>query len=102
MVRSDFTVDDILFEEGESITECSSCSFRDDPERFVLYSDSLSLGNILQSSDDVCFGDFSEVESERSRSDGLRDFLDLRGGEDELHMTWWFFEDLQKGIEGSS
>ncbi len=99
MIRTYSRVDHILLKKCEGISESSACTFCDDLECFFLSSDSFSLCDVFESIYNIVVSDFSKVESEWSRSDCLWYAIDLCRRKDELHMTWWLFERLQKCIE---
>ena len=45
-------------------------------------------------------GDAFEIEALAAAEDGGGDFLDVGGGEDELHVSRWFLEGFEEGVEG--
>jgi hypothetical protein len=101
MLGRDLTIDDVLFEEGERVTESTTSSFCDDFYRFWFSLDLFRFCDVFESRDDVIEGDFSEVKPQSTRPDRLWDFIDLGRREDELHMCGWLFECFEKRIKCS-
>lgn len=101
MLDTHSTLDRVLFEERERISESSSCDPRDELESFLLCYDFLLFADELEACDDVFFRDFPKVESECTRTYGLRNLLDLSRREDEFHMRRRFFERLEERIKCS-
>lgn len=101
MLDTHACIDGILFEEGECISESSSCDPCDEIQCFFLRYDFLLFADEFESSDDICLGDFSEIESECTGTYGFRNLLDLSRREDEFHMRRWFFERLEERIKCS-
>ena len=102
MFEREFSVYGILFEEGEGVTESSTSVFCNYLGSGIFGLDSFLSDDESESVDDICFGDFPEVEPERSRSDSLRNLIDFCGREDELHMCRWFFERLEQRVKSPS
>jgi hypothetical protein len=101
MLSAHFAIHHVLLEEGEGISESSSCRFRYDPQGFILSLYSLFFAYVFEPMDDIFESNLPEVESESTRSDGLRDFIDLSRREDEFHMSWWLFQSFEQSIECS-
>ncbi len=66
MLCADFTIEYILLEKGEGISESASGTFCDDAESFIFSTDSLGLTYVFESMEDIFESDFSEVEAEGS------------------------------------
>ena len=52
--------------------------------------------------DDIFESDLPKIKTKRTRSDSLRDFIDLSRREDELHMWGRLFEGLEESVKCSS
>lgn len=101
MLGTDLSIDHILFEECEGISESSTCTFCYDTECLRISSHLLGGTDILEACHDIIEADLPEVESEGTRLDRLWDFIDLSRREDELYMFWWLFECFEEGIKRS-
>ena len=98
IISIDFSIDNILLCESESISETSSSCLGNDFESFFRGFNSFFFGDKFQSFYNILFANFSKVKYQRTRSDSLRNLVNLCCCKNEDDMIWWFFECLEKCI----
>jgi hypothetical protein len=91
---------DELFEGGFGVPEATLGLASEKKEGFVGDFNFLRISDFAEVGADEGIGDPAEVEPLAAGEDGGGQFLDFRGGEDELYVRRGFFECFQEGVEG--
>ncbi len=91
---------DELVKNAQRIAECTICLNGHYMQRSFFGFYPLLCADALEVLHHVRHGDAVEVEDLASRQDGWENLVLFGGGQDEDRMRRWFFERLQKRIEG--
>ena len=93
------TVRDRLIGEAQGITHAAIGCERDLPERRLLRLDAFLGEHVREVRGDLLGSEVPQMQLQAAREHGCREFLRVRGGQQELHMRRRFLERLQQGVE---
>ena len=93
--------DTVLFKKRYSIAETSLRKSRDKLQCRFFHLNMLRMSDKMKPFDNILVLDALKIVALRTRDNRVGDLVNLRRGEDELHMFRWFFQGFEKSVESS-
>ena len=91
---------DGLVEQRQRIAHRAFGGAGDQHQRLILYGDTLAFNDGFEMRDQHVGGHPAQIKTLAARQNRHRQFANLGGGENKLHMGRWLFQRLQQGVEG--